>query len=167
MYVCKYKPNKNKTILQVDIDNVEDINELEARLYGQIHHEATNEANTENNNVLVIDAINKGTLEQNYETSSNTNRILSRRYWANDEMSAKIRQHNSKQRFIRNPFKTPNQQEERQLKVPFSNKSQIQQTKQQQSKQNENQSNASLISSKTNDQAKSTQSNSNLQTGKP
>ncbi|XP_037813498.1 uncharacterized protein LOC119604757 [Lucilia sericata] len=158
---------------EVDIENVEDLNELEARLYAQIHHEATEVSNRENvvdTNANNGEVAGNNNTDANYETSSNTNRILARRYWASGEQqqqSAKQQQvqetqqhqQNSKQRFIRNPFKTPNQQSA--ASMSFQNKSQ------QQNKQIENQtSNLDANTTKTSDNSKTTQNQNKSQTEK-
>lgn len=113
----------SKLLRQVDIDNVEDLNELEARLYAQIHHEATDVttmpmgispqgSDDQSKTTPNPDSERSGDNEKNYETSSNTNRILSKRYWASGEHAVKQspqqHQQNTNHRYIRNPFKQPN-----------------------------------------------------------
>ena len=118
------KQFKIMNIFQVDIDNVEDLNELEARLYAQIHHEATDvpideytEKIQASDNQQVQDATNSSNnntdIGPNYETSVYTNKVLSRRYWSSGENALPQRAHhyqqNNKHRLIRNPSKTSDQ----------------------------------------------------------
>lgn len=124
--IIPYKINVNikiTKILQVDIDNVEDLNELEARLYAQIHHEATDvpigehikttqvSENKEQDSVKFSNF--NSDVEPNYQTSVYTNKVLSRRYWSKDDNVIHQRnleyQQNNKQRLIRNPLKTTDQ----------------------------------------------------------
>ncbi|XP_053953201.1 uncharacterized protein LOC128860015 [Anastrepha ludens] len=80
---------------EVDIDG-EDFNELEARLYGQIHHEAVDATTVDVNNTTEIQAEGKVSVERIVTEKSvvnrpaKTHRVPDTRYWANSLNTSKL-----------------------------------------------------------------------------
>ncbi|XP_073836959.1 zinc finger CCHC-type containing 7 [Musca autumnalis] len=71
---------------EVDIDN-EDLNELEARLYAQIHHEASSSS------IDVLQSIHSPQIEPDEAESTDKSKVP-RRYWVNENSAFKPRQQN-------------------------------------------------------------------------
>lgn len=120
MHGCVFFCTKIK---QVDIDNMEDLNELEARLYAQIHHEPTN---VEDSADVIEDGIehvsgiivnDNSDIPPNSEHSSHTNRNFSKRYWTGtgNDGALKPQQHTQHMPNLltRDVFKRPNQEKQR------------------------------------------------------